>query len=144
MLGYVDIEFESAQHNRGGDARYENCGKQRGHDHVEQVIAALQSCDSKRDGEQDVDQPGPGDVIVHRFAKTRRHHTLCQVGHGGKANEGSEQQCRRRQNNRAPDIARLARDSGKKRRGKCQHQTGNRDQKAHPYLGNPNSQRKGC
>ena len=74
-------------------------------------------------------------TVAAQYVLSRRHDAPRQVGQRGEANERSQQEGRRGQNNGAPDIARLARNGRKQRRRKCQHQADNRNQKAHPDLG---------
>src|SRR6266852_1528851 len=91
VLGQVDIERETTEHQRGGDAGNQNGRKQRGDDNVQQIVAGVEGGDSDQDADQNVDQAGACDVVVHGFADAAGDHPPSQVGDGGQADEGGKQ-----------------------------------------------------
>lgn len=94
MFGQVDIEGEAAKHLRRGDAGNQNGREQRGDDNIKQVVAGVDGRDSDDDADQDIDQAGVGDVVIHGLAETAGDDTPRQVGDSGEPDEGGKQQSR--------------------------------------------------
>ena len=97
-------------------------------------MPGVDGSDPDDDADQDVDQAGARDVVVHGFADTADDDPPRQVGHGGQADKGGQQQRRRRQDDGSPDAARLARYGRKQRRTESQRQTHDGEQESHPDL----------